>query len=101
MEIAVTELPDEDRYEVHVDNRPAGILTYRPEGDAIALLHTEVQPEYGGQGVGGRLVRGALDDLRGRGIRVIPLCPFVSSYIKRHQEYVDLVVDEYRAKVTQ
>jgi predicted GNAT family acetyltransferase len=41
--------------------------------------------------VGSQLVRGALDDLRARGLRVVPLCPFVAAYLRRHPEDADLV----------
>jgi predicted GNAT family acetyltransferase len=58
------------------------------------LVHTEVAPSAEGAGVGSRLVRGALDDVRARGLRVAPLCPFVREYIRRHPEYADLVGDD-------
>jgi predicted GNAT family acetyltransferase len=44
-----------------------------------------------GSGVGSALVAGALDDIRSRGLRVVPLCPFVAAFIRRHSEYADLV----------
>ena len=57
----------------------------------ITLVHTDVDPKWEGQGVGSELVRGALDDLRARGLKVRPLCPFVAAFIRRHPEYEDLV----------
>jgi predicted GNAT family acetyltransferase len=47
-----------------------------------------------GTGVGSQLVRGALDDLRVRGLRLVPLCPFVAAYVRRHPEYADLVATD-------
>jgi predicted GNAT family acetyltransferase len=50
-----------------------------------------VRPEAEGKGVASELVRWALDDVRGRGLRIVPRCPFVAAYLKRHPEYADLV----------
>ena len=51
-----------------------------------------MQPRFEGQGLGARLARFALDDARERGLRVVPLCPFIAAFVKRHPEYQDLVV---------
>jgi len=67
------------------------VAAYQREGDTLVFTHTAVPPEIEGQGVGGRLVRGALDDVRDRGWRVIPQCPFVRAWIDRHPEYRDLL----------
>ena len=58
----------------------------------LALIHTEVLPAHEGPGVGGALVRFALDDARRRGLRVIATCPFVRAYVERHPETHDIVV---------
>jgi predicted GNAT family acetyltransferase len=55
------------------------------------MVHTEIEPAFEGEGFGSALVSGALDDVRARGKRVRPLCPFVAAYVKRHPEYADLV----------
>ncbi|SEF78697.1 hypothetical protein SAMN04489712_10233 [Thermomonospora echinospora] len=81
----------QSRYEIRVDGRLAGFAQYRQRNGAVVFTHTEVDDEYEGQGVGSALVRGALDDVRSRGAQVVPLCPFVKSYIERHPEYQDLV----------
>ena len=60
------------------------------------LLHTEVLPSFEGKGLGARLVAGALDDIRARGLRVVPFCPFVRAYIRRHPDYADLVVRDVK-----
>jgi predicted GNAT family acetyltransferase len=69
----------------------------RRRPDAIALVHTEVSVSLEGRGLGAQLVSGALDDLRARGLKVVPICPFVRSYIGRHAEYDDLVVERARS----
>jgi predicted GNAT family acetyltransferase len=69
-----------------------GEILYRLEPDHVVLLHTEVLPSVEGKGLGARLVAGALNDIRARGLRIVPFCPFVRSYIRRHPDYADLVV---------
>lgn len=91
-EIAVQDKPDDLRYELILDGAVVGEILYRRTPDAVALVHTEVSPSLEGQGLGARLVAGALDDIRARGLHVIAICPFVRSYIRRHPEYGDLVV---------
>jgi uncharacterized protein len=90
-QIAVRDNPDELRYELVVDGDVAGEIRYRLLPDAVALVHTEVAPKLEGSGLGGRLVEGALDDIRARGLHVVVICPFVRAYIRRHPEYADLV----------
>ena len=77
----------ESRYEVHVDGALAGFLEYRTIGEVIALVHTEVDEAYAGQGLGAQLAKFALDDAQARGVKVSPLCPFVAKYIDKHPEY--------------
>jgi predicted GNAT family acetyltransferase len=54
-------------------------------------VHTETPPQAQGQGIASRLVQGALDDARAKGLKVAPRCPFVSAYMGRHPEYNDLL----------
>jgi len=89
--VTVTDRPNELRYEIEVDGEVAGFLMYRLEPGVIELVHTDVAPKWEGKGVGGALVKGALDDVRARGLKMRPFCPFVRAYIKRHPEYQDLV----------
>jgi uncharacterized protein len=88
----VTDNPAELRYELIVDGELAGEIRYRRVPGGLALVHTEVDPKR--EGLGSVLVRGALDDLRARGLRVVPVCPFVRAYIKRHSEYEDLLTHD-------
>lgn len=85
----VSDNPAELRYELTVDGELAGEIRYRRLPGALALVHTEVDPKR--HGLGTELVRGALDDVRERGLHVVPVCPFVGAFIRRHPEYADLV----------
>jgi predicted GNAT family acetyltransferase len=90
--IAVQDNPGESRYELVLDENVVGEILYRLAPDRVVLLHTEVLPSLENKGLGARLVAGALDDIRARGLHVVPICPFVRSYIRRHPDYADLVV---------
>ena len=87
----VVDNPADERYELRVGDEPAGQIVYRLRENAVALIHTEVADAFEGHGLGGKLVAGALADIRGRGLRLIPICPFVRSYLERHPEQADLV----------
>ena len=102
MSTQVRDNPQEARYELLVDGRLAGFAQYRLAGERITMYHTEVEPEYGGRGLGDELARAALDDVRRRGLILVPLCPFIAAYIRhRPGEYLDLVAPSLRKKVTE
>ena len=87
-----------DRYEIAVDGEPAGFVTYRDRGRERALIHTEIDAAFEGRGLASRLIRAVLDDARGRGLAVLPHCPFVRSFIGKHPEYADLVPEPQRER---
>ena len=82
--------PAHHRYELVVEGHLAATY-YRISDGVITFIHTEVPPELGGKGVGSILVKGALDQVRTEGLKVIPQCPFVKAYIDRHPDYADLL----------
>jgi predicted GNAT family acetyltransferase len=90
-EVVVRDNPSELRYEALVDGRMVGLIRYRQEPGVIVLAHSEVDLDLEGTGVGSELVRGALTDIRARGLRMVPHCPFVIDYLRRHPEELDLV----------
>jgi uncharacterized protein len=87
----VTENPAELRWELHVDGRLVGLLDYRRDGSVVDLRHTEVDPSLRNRGLGAFLVRGALDDVRSRGERVVATCPFVAAFVRHNPDYADLL----------
>lgn len=93
MTFLVEDDPARRRFEILVDDALAGFTAYEPRGEVLVFTHTEVDPKFQDKGVGGALVRAALDQVRARGGRVVPKCPFVSAVIDRHPEYADLVVE--------
>jgi predicted GNAT family acetyltransferase len=95
-EIAVADNADRERYEIRVDGKLAGFVKFGSRPGSIELVHTEINDEFEGRGLGSRLISFALDDARERGLSVLPFCPFVNDYIKRHRQYVDLVPEGRR-----
>ena len=67
------------------------VVNYRRTGDTLLLYYTEVPAPLRGGGIGERLVRGALDEVRRLGLKIVPQCWFVGDVIGRHPEYRDLV----------
>ena len=96
MDLTVTDVPEAGRYEARADDRVLGLAAYQRQGDQVVFTHTEVDPDAEGGGVGSTLVRGALDDVRARGLRAVPRCSFVRAWIDRHPDYADLVADPER-----
>jgi len=91
-DIRVSDNPERHRFEVHVGDELAGIAAYRLEPGQIVFTHTEIEPAFEGRGLAGRLAAEALDAARQRGLAVVPRCPYIASYIRRHPQYADLVV---------
>ena len=74
------------RYELAVDGHSAA--TYYAVADGvITFIHTEVPPELGGKGIGSKLIKGALDQVRSDGLKVIAQCPFVKAFIDKNAAY--------------
>lgn len=83
--------PESRRFEIVADGAAAGHLRYRDEDGVRTFIHTQIDSKFEGRGLGGRLVREALDQTRAAGLQVEPECPFVRSFIERHPDYADLV----------
>ena len=98
-QISVVDDPARSRYELRVDGTVAGQLVYEAAGTRRTLIHTEIDPAYEGQGLGSHLAVGALDDARRRGFTVVPLCPFVTAYLRHHHEQLDVVEEPYRSRL--
>ncbi len=98
MATRIEENRDDSRYEVYVDDQLAGFTEYKLDGPRIALLHTEIDDAFEGQGLGKILAESILDAAREAGLAVLPYCPFIASYIKRTTEYLDLVPEDQRGE---
>jgi predicted GNAT family acetyltransferase len=79
------------RYEMHIDGY-VPIIEYIKAKDKIFLTHTEVPKDLEGKGIGSKLVKAVLEDVERQELTLVPLCPFVAAYIKRHPEWRKLVL---------
>jgi predicted GNAT family acetyltransferase len=79
-----------NRFELEADGYVA-VTNYDLKPGIIVFTHTQVPNELAGKGVGSRLVKGALDQARSEGLKVVADCPFVKSYIEKHAEYAALL----------
>src|SRR5215210_2343456 len=79
------------RYELLRDGELVGTLVYRVRHEVVTLIHTEIAPRLEGHGLAEHLVAGALDDIRARGLHIVPLCPYVVAHLRRHPDQADLV----------
>ena len=87
------------RFEIFLDGQIAGFAEYKIEGHTIKFPHTEVDPAFGGRGVGSALVEFALENVKEQGKFVAPICPFVAKAIsKKPDQYLSLVPESERAK---
>lgn len=91
-QLIVTDAEERSRFEARgAEGALAGFLEYVRGDDLVIYPHTEVDPAFEGQGVGGGLARAALDDARARGLKVRAGCPFVAGWLVRHPEYKDIL----------
>jgi uncharacterized protein len=91
--IEIADHPAKSRYDISIDGEVVGFCSYRDTGDVFLIPHAEVDPRVGGRGLGTQLARGTLDDLRRRGVKVVPLCPFIAAFIAKNPDYQDLVAE--------
>lgn len=91
--VDVTHNEQAHRFEAATDGLHA-LLTYRRFPDRIVFQHTEVAPPLEGKGLAAKLARAALDFARAHHLRVVPLCPYISSFLRKHREYQDLLSAE-------
>ena len=96
----VTPRPEQHRYEITVDGRPAGFTEYSDYRRVRTFLHTEIDQQYEGLGLGSVLIADALADVREQDMTIVPRCPFVQAYVDHHPEVADLVDPNARRRYT-
>lgn len=78
------------RYILDVDGQAAELVYRADAPGVIRIVHTEVPPQLGGRGLGGRLVAHAVAEARRRGLKIIPSCSFAAREFARHPEFADV-----------
>lgn len=87
-EQAVIDNREQRRFELPLGGGQTAFISYAEAGEGVlALTHTEVPADFEGKGVGARLVKGAFELVRERGVKIVPVCQFISTYLRRHPEY--------------
>ncbi|WP_418955703.1 GNAT family N-acetyltransferase [Streptomyces tritici] len=86
----VRHVEDRHRYEILVGGERAGLTAYRDRDGQRVFFHTETDEAYAGQGLAGILVQEALTDVRAAGLRIVPVCPYVAKFLKKHEEFADI-----------
>ena len=94
MEIEVSENKEKKRFEVSLEGKLALIDYIRAE-DKMYLTHTEVPSEMEGKGIASSMVKQVFQQIRDENLKLVPLCPFVASYLKRHPEWKDILASGY------
>ncbi|MDR0847913.1 MAG: N-acetyltransferase [Propionibacteriaceae bacterium] len=90
----ITDNTDKSRFEALVDGTLAGFAEYSLANGIIAFTHTEIFPQFEGQGIGSKLARGALDQVKEDGtLKVLAVCPFIKGWIQRNTDYMPLLYD--------
>ncbi|MFE4453372.1 GNAT family N-acetyltransferase [Streptomyces sp. NPDC056796] len=78
------------RYEILVGEVSAGFTAYRDRDERRVFFHTEIDDAFAGQGLASVLVREALTEVRQSGRRIVPVCPYVAKFLKKHEEFADI-----------
>jgi len=92
LKTSVVHNASQERYEIHVGDEVAGFTEAHPQQDGVVLFpHTIVFDAFEGQGLASRLVAGAMDVMRARGLKVRVTCPYILGWLPKHPEYQDLV----------
>lgn len=98
MDIEVRHRPERRRYELKADGAAAGHVGYTDEGGVRSIMHTWIEDEFEGQGLGSQFVVAILKDIRDSDLHVLPVCPFVPHVIAEHPEFVSLVPQDSRER---
>ncbi|MBD0322678.1 MAG: N-acetyltransferase [Aldersonia sp.] len=91
MQTRVDHNKDLRRFEIFADDNLAGLATYEDAGANRAFVHTEVDPQYEGQGLAKVLIKDGLDATRDEGLGVLPFCQFVNRFVSKDPQYLALV----------
>ena len=92
MSISILKNEELNRFEIYSNGELAGFAEFKVSNQMISYTHTDIDPRFGGKGLGSQLIKEALDEALEQNLEVAPYCSFVSTYIKKNSEkYLDLV----------
>lgn len=93
MEYNVQEKESETKGSFYIEEEEKTLaeMTYSKAGIALIIIdHTEISDALRGKGVGVKLVAHAVEFVRKKGIKMIPLCPFTKATLQKHSEWKDV-----------
>lgn len=92
LHVTIVDNPEHHRVEARTDQGSlAGFSQYYVRDGRYVFFHTEVDADYNGQGIGSQIAAGVVEFVRGRGAPLVPECPFIRGYLKKHPETQDAV----------
>lgn len=83
------------RFEIEVNGNYA-YINYGEFANHIALIHTEVDPEMSATGAATAVIEKTLLYIDRHNIKLLPICPFVFTYIKRHPDWKRIVSNKFK-----
>jgi len=90
MELEINNNPATQRFETTIDGKTA-FVHYKLRPHVITVLHTEVPKELEGRGIAAALSKFVLEYIAEQKLKLVPLCPYMQSYLQKHPEYAHLV----------
>jgi predicted GNAT family acetyltransferase len=91
---AVVDDRSASRFKLEIDGHVAELI-YGRKGDHLTLVHTEVPEALGGRGLGGKLVRAAVDVAEAQGLTIVPQCEFARGWLESHPDVATRVNVEW------
>lgn len=90
----VTVTAEADRFTVSVEGKTVGLTAFADRGEQRVFYHTEVDDAFGGRGLATILIAEALAQTRSAGLRIVPVCPMVAAFVKKHADEYHADIDE-------
>lgn len=92
--IPVVKNEEKERFEIEINGLFA-FIDYKETSENIALVHTEVEPGLEGTGAAAAVVEKTLNFIKNSGKKLLPYCPYVFGYIKKHPEWKSIVSEKF------
>lgn len=93
--IEVRNNTERNRFEIDIDGRMARAEYMIVGNERIVFTHTEVHPDLEGNGLASVIAKYAFDFAQDKGYKIMPLCPYMAGYMKRHPEYHHLLMSGF------